>query len=131
MNKEEFRKQAQSAIYDGSAARAAIARAQAKEFLTKSGDFDPRALQKLGSSGLRHFLSSIDQTSLLAECCIKKPPEETIESSGQKGEPLGWDKQRRSEPMWTIRALIYGLSAGFVMLALFTIALKIINLGSY
>lgn len=131
MNKEQFRKQAQSAIYDGSAARADIARAQAKEFLTKSGDFDPRALQKLGSSGLRHFLSSIDQTSLLAECSIKKPSKETIEPSRQIGESFGWKKQRRSEPLWTIRALIYGLSAGLIMLALCTTALKMINLGSY
>ncbi len=131
MSREEFRKQAQSAINDGAKARAGIAQAQAKEFLAKSADFDPRALQKLGSSGLRHFLSSIDQTSLLAECRINKPSKETIGPSRQIGESFGWKKQRRSEPLWTIRAVIYGLSAGFILLALCATVFKIINLGSY
>lgn len=131
MNKEEFRKQARSAIGDGSRARAGIAQAQAKEFLAKSSEFDPRVLQKLGSSGLKHFLCSIDQSNLLAQSAIETSSEKPTESLRWNGKSLGWGNQRRNEPLWTIRALVYGLSAGLMLLALSSTLLKIINLGSY
>ena len=131
MSREEFHKQALSVINDGAKARAGIAQAQANKFLSQSVDFDPRVLQKLGSSGLRHFLSTIDHSNLLAESDIEKSSEKPIETSSQNGESFGWSKQRRSEPLWIIRALIYGLSTGFILLALSTTTLKIINLGIY
>lgn len=131
MNKEEFRKQARSAIDDGSRARAGIAQAQANEFLTNSAEFDPRVLRKLGSSGLKHFLCSIDQSNLLIQSAIETPSKKPTESSRRNRESLGWDNERRTEPMWTIRALIYGLSAGFMLLALSTTVLKMVNLRIY
>lgn len=108
MKREQFRKQAQSAIGDGSRARAELARIKANQFLTGSADFNPQDLQRLGSKGLHYFLDSVGQADLLITAKNAVIDEQSIKSPVSKSRQHGWSHQRRSEPFWMLRAILFG-----------------------
>lgn len=130
MNRDSFRDYAKSAIVDGSKARAELARAQAEKFLAGSTAFNPTALQGLGSSGLRHFLASIDMPELSQEYRGTTAPQSQIEDAPTKShKPLSWADLRRSEPLWTVRAIAYGVITGLLLLGLGATTLNFVYIG--
>lgn len=130
MNKEEFHKQAQSAIGDGARARDDLARAQAKQFLTGSTDFRPQDLQRLGSKGLRQFLRLINRADLTTNPSPAATNKKVENSVTPENKQHGWSSQRRSEPVWILRAIFYGVVVALPLLAVSITALNFIDIGA-
>tara|TARA_R100001039_G_scaffold39053_2_gene43424 strand:+ start:2153 stop:2542 length:390 start_codon:yes stop_codon:yes gene_type:complete len=113
MNRSQFSKTANAAINEGRIARKALAEHNAKSFVSGASEFDPRALTKLGSAGMRRFIEIVQASGTP----IDHPPENSHEQAATPSpDPgkttYGWAAQQCAEPNWGIRAVLYGIFTG-------------------
>ena len=128
MKNESFRAAASRAIDEGSRERRATAQRLASQFETGAGEFDPSALARLGEEGLAAFLSSLGHQNPFPNWREPEPTPHTQSSAvPEAGEDYGWALLRRREPRWFVRAVVRGWAAGFGLVILGSILLKIVE----
>ena len=113
MSNKRFFESARAAIEDAEKARQESVRNLATTFLRSGADFDPLALERLGTAGLAAFLDDVGldiQTGNHAKgarlASRSKPP------GNRKIGQMGWQALRRKEPVWGIRAIGMGIASG-------------------
>ena len=132
MNKASFRKKAISMVHEGKKTREEYAKLQAEKFIENSSTFDPTVFTRLGSSGVNHFLQAVQDTGVsIGTPPIREAPKLDRRISRRANRALGWAHLRRSEPIWVVRAVIYGASAGLILLSLSVAAIINIDLWSF
>ena len=116
MKRDRFRVAAELAIDEGDRERHAAAERLASQFLAGSGDFDPRALERLGEGGLATFLAGLGSQNPLPNWHVSDPAAKrqslpAVTSTTTRG----WAHLRQREPQRLILAIASGLAAGLTV----------------
>lgn len=105
---------------EGAAARLELAEELASEFRSDPGRFEPRRLERLGSSGmacfLRHVGAAAPETGLDANG-PSSPGPRMPERKSDRHRVAGWSALRRSERHYWLAGTFAGLRAGAVVSA--------------
>jgi hypothetical protein len=128
MKSENFRTAAARAIDEGSRERWASAQRLASQFETGAAEFDLRSLERLGEEGLAAFLSSLGHQNPFSNRREREPtPHVQSSAVPEAGRDYGWALLRSSEPRWFVRAVVRGLAAGFGLVVIGSVLLKIVE----
>lgn len=107
-------------VQEGAAARLELAEKLATEFRSDPGRFEPRRLERLGSSGLAFFLrhvgAAVPETGLDARG-PSSPGPRMPERGSDRHRSSGWSPLRRSERHYWLEGTFAGLRAGVVLAA--------------
>jgi hypothetical protein len=128
MKSESFRAAASIAIDEGSRERRATAQRLASQFETGADGFDLRSLERLGEEGLAAFLSSIGHQNPFPNRRESEPtPHIQSSAAPEPGRDYGWALLRSREPRWFVRAVVRGWAAGFGLVVIGSILLRILE----
>jgi hypothetical protein len=128
MKSESFRAVASIAIDEGSRERRETAQRLASQFETGADEFDLRSLERLGEEGLAAFLSSIGhQNPFPNRQESERAPHIRSSAVPEHGRDYGWALSRSREPRWFIRAVVRGWAAGFGLVAIGSVLLRILE----
>jgi hypothetical protein len=127
MKSENFRAAASRAIDDGSRERRATAKQLASQFKMGATEFDLRLLERLGEEGLAAFLSHLGYQIPSPNRRERKATPHVQSAGSEPGRDYGWALLRRREPRWFVRAVVRGWAAGFGLVIVGTILLKVVE----
>ena len=128
MKNKNFRTAASRAIDEGSRERQATALRLASQFETSPAEFDLRSLERLGEEGLAAFLSNLSHQKPFPNWRETEPIAHIQSSSvPEAGKDYGWATLRSREPRWFVRAVVRGWAAGFGLVVIGTILLRIVE----
>jgi hypothetical protein len=128
MKSESFSTAASRAIDEGSRERRATAQRLASQFKRGADGFNPRSLERLGEDGLAAFLSSLGHQNPFLNRREREPTPHVQSSAGpEPGRDYGWALLRSREPRWFVRAVVRGWAAGFGLVVIGSILLRIVE----
>ena len=128
MKPESFKTVAARAIDEGGRERQAQVRRLASQFAARPTEFDLRALERLGEDGLAEFLSHVGGNVPCPgdrEQGLPLSAGPTLVSGAE--ESFGWAGERRSEPQWIVRAVLYGWFVSLSMAAIGSVIVGFLN----
>jgi hypothetical protein len=128
MKSESFRAAASRAIDDGSRERRATAQRLASQFEAGADEFDLRSLERLGEEGLAAFLSNLGHQNRFPRRREPKPTSYVQSSPApEPGRDYGWALLRSREPRWFVRVVGRGWAAGFGLVIIGSILLRVVE----